>query len=311
MSKLKIDDIINVVVSTAAVATPRAGFNVGLIIGTSSHITAADRCKVYSGLDAMLDDGFLATDPEYLAAVKYFGQNPAPQKVVVGMKNTAEGSTETWVEAITACKAKNAGFYGVVVASATALSTADHQAIAAYVETNVLAYFYDDSAAADLTSGTTDVFSVIKAQSYHRSFGLYSATKYAAAAALGFAMGANDGTAGSAYTMFGKSLIGVTPDDLSETEVANLKAKNANYYVTRGDTYNMLENGVMADGTFFDEVIGLDQLSNVSSMENSNNKTVNSNATINVYGSDAHQTARLVKKNQESLILRNIKSALA
>ena len=40
-------------------------------------------------------------------------------------------------------------------------------------------------------------------------------------------------------------------------------------------------------------------------------KTVEAPATINVYGSNAKQTADLVKKNQEQLLLRNIKSALA
>jgi len=261
MSKLKIDDIVNVVVSTAGAATPREGFNVGLIVGVSNHITVADRCKVYSSLESMIDDGFLTTDPEYLAATKYFAQNPAPQKVVIGVKNTADGANESWVDAITACRQKNGQWYGVYVASATALTTAEHQAIAAYVETVIASYFFEDSTAADLTTATTDVFSVLKGQSFKRTFGLYSATKYAGAAAMGFAMGANDGTAGSAYTMAYKTLAGVTPDDLSETDVANLKAKNANYYVSRG-SYIVLETGVTANGTWFDEVIGLDQLAN-------------------------------------------------
>lgn len=261
MSKLKIDDVVNVVVSTAAVATPREGFNIGLIIGSSNHISTADRCKVYSSLESMVDDGFLTTDPEYLAATKYFAQTPAPQKVVIGRKGDTE-SGETWVQAITACKQKNGEWYGVYVATATALSAAEHQAIAAYVETMVAAYFLEDSTAADLTAGTSDVFAVLKAQSLKRTFALYSTTKYAGAAALGFAMGANDGTAGSAYTMAYKTLAGVAPDDLSETDVANLKAKNANYYITRGSGYIVLENGVTSSGAWFDEVIGLDQLAN-------------------------------------------------
>ncbi|MBQ3476963.1 MAG: DUF3383 family protein, partial [Clostridia bacterium] len=147
------------------------------------------------------------------------------------------------------------------VANATALTSAEIQAIAAYVETIIAAFFFEDSTAADLTSANTDIFSLLKAQSYKRTFGLYSATKYAGAAALGFAMGANDGTAGSAYTMAYKTLAGVTPDDLSETEVGYLKAKNANYYITRGSSYIVLENGVVASGAWFDEIIGLDQLS--------------------------------------------------
>lgn len=262
MSKLKIDDIVDVVVTTQGKATPREAFNVGLIVGVSSHINVTDRCKVYSGVDRMIDDGFLITDPEYLAADLYFKQSPTPTKVVVGVKDTSDGSTETWVQAITACRQKNGEWYGVYVASATALSTADHQAIATYVQTLRAAYFYDDSAAADITNVTTDVFSVLKGLAAKRSYGLYSTTKYAGAAAMGFAMGANDGRPGSAYTMAYKSLEGVTPDDLDKTSVENLKDKNANYYVTRGASYNVMENGVTADGTWFDEVIGTDQLAN-------------------------------------------------
>ena len=263
MSKLKIDDVVNVVVSTAGVATPREGFNIGLIIGSSNHITTTDRCKVYTDLAGMLDDGFVATDPEYKAAGLYFSQDPAPSKVVVGRRDATLNNSvpaETWVEAITACKQKNGTWYGVYVADSTALTSAEIQAIAAYVETIVAAFFFEDATAADLTSATTDVFSVLKGLSYKRTFGLYSATKYAGAAALGFAMGANDGTAGSAYTMAYKTLAGVTPDDLTPTEVGYLQGKNANYYVTRG-SYTVLEQGKTASGAWFDEVIGLDQLS--------------------------------------------------
>lgn len=265
MSKLKIDDVINVVVSTAAVATPREGFNVGLIVGSSSRISVTDRCKVYDGLDSMLDDGFTDTDPEYLAATKYFAQEPTPQKVVIGRRDATlveSNPTETWIQAITACKQKDNSWYGVYVANATALTSAEHQAIAAYVESIMAVYFYDDSNADDLTNATTDVFSIIKELGYKRNFGLYSTTRYAAAAAMGFAMGANDGSAGSAYTMAYKTLVGVATDDLTPGEVNNLKGKNANYYVTRGSSYKVLETGICGDGSFFDEVIGLDQLSN-------------------------------------------------
>lgn len=265
MSKLNIDDIVSIVVTTAGAATPREGFNVGLIVGSSTHISTTDRCKVYTDLAGMLSDSFVATDPEYKAAELYFSQVPRPTKVVVGRRDATETSgtpNETWVQAITACRQKNGQWYGLYVADASGLSSADQQAIAAYVQTITAAYFYDDSAAADITSATTDVFSVIKGLNYKRSFGLYSGTKYAGAAAMGRAMGLNDGTANSAFTMAYKTLAGVTPDDLDETAVGYLKGKNANYYVVRGASYMVLENGVCADGTFFDEVIGLDQLAN-------------------------------------------------
>lgn len=256
MSSLKIDDIVKVVVSAPTSATPRAGFNIGLIVGKSEHIATADRCKVYSGLDGMVNDGFEKTDAEYKAATLYFAQDPAPAKVVVGVC----GSGETWVKAITECRNKNATWYGVCCAGEVELS--EHQAIAAYIETIRATYFYSDNADGAKDSSKKDVFSTLMAQSFKRSFGLFSSTAHAAAAAMGFAMGANTGTAGSAYTMAYKTLAGVAPDALSETDVENLKSKNANYYITRGGTYNILEPGVTANGDWYDEVIGIDQLAN-------------------------------------------------
>lgn len=260
MAYLKVDDIVNIVVSTAAAATPRDGFNVGLIVGKSDVITTADRCKIYSGVDGMLDDGFAEDSPEYKAALLYFAQIPTPSKVVIGVC----GDGETYVQAITACRAANNMWYAVYIAKGeTAITAAEHQAVATYINGLRSVYFFDDKSADDINGGkSTDVFSVLKALALRRAFGLYSTTDFAGAAAMGFAMGANDGTANSAYTMAYKSLSGVAPDDLSETAVAALQGKNANYYVVRGGTYNVLEKGNCMDGTWFDEVIGIDQLAN-------------------------------------------------
>lgn len=260
MSYLKVDDIVNIVVSTAAAATPRDGFNVGLIVGKSSVINTTERCKIYSGVGAMLDDGFTENSPEYKAALLYFGQTPTPSKVVIGVC----GSDETYVQAITACRAANNMWYAVYIAKGeTAITTSEHQAVATYINGLRSVYFFDDKSADAIDPGkSTDVFSVIKSLTIRRAFGLYSTTDFAGAGAMGFAMGANDGTANSAYTMAYKSLSGVTPDDLSETAVSALQAKNANYYVVRGGTYNVLEKGNCMDGTWFDEVIGIDQLAN-------------------------------------------------
>lgn len=260
MSKLVIDDIVSVVVTTAGAATPRDGFNIGLIVGTSAHITVANRCKMYSSLDSMVADGFLTTDPEYVAAALYFGQNPAPQKVVIGVKDTAQGTSETWVQAITDCRAKNSQWYGCYIAAT--LTAADHQAVATYLNGKTACYFMDSADAADLTSGMTGKLGVLSALNFKRVAGMYSATPYAGAAFMGRAMGLNDGTPKSAFTMAYKNLAGVTPDDLDESQVAYLQAKHANYYVVRGGSYYVLEQGVTLDGTWIDELIGLDQLAN-------------------------------------------------
>ncbi len=262
MPNLMIDDIIDVVVSTAAAIAPRDGFNVGLIVGKTvgTGMSASNRTLVVNSLADMLDNGYTVNDPEYKAATLYFGQTPAPSKLVLGLNVKTGSDYETWVEAITACRSANSEWYGVYVADSTVLTTAEHTAIAAYVETIIGAYFFNDKDAADITNSTTDVFSALKDMGYKRTFGLYSTTDYAAAAAMGFAMGANDGTANSAYTMAYKTLTGVTPDDLSAAQVSYLQGKNANYYVKRGGAYQVLERGVCASGDWFDQILGLDQL---------------------------------------------------
>lgn len=266
-NNLKVDDIVNVIVSTAAPSTPRNGFNVGLIVGSSEHITPEERCKVYSDLASMETDGFLESDPEYKAAALYFAQSPAPGTLVVGRRDATDqeemGGTpkETWVQAVTACRNANGDWYACYIAETEkALTSAEHQAVAAFIETNTAAYFFDDKSEGALAATQEDVFAVLSKLSLKRTCGLYSTTECAGAAVMGFAMGANTGTANSAYTLAYKSLTGVTPDDLTETQVQNLQSKHANYYIVRGGTYNVLEQGVMADGGWFDDQIGIDQL---------------------------------------------------
>jgi hypothetical protein len=49
---------------------------------------------------------------------------------------------------------------------------------------------------------------------------------------------------------------------LTEAQVSDAKAAFGNVYVNRGATYDWFEDGTMADGTWFDEMINLDMLAN-------------------------------------------------
>lgn len=86
--------------------------------------------------------------------------------------------------------------------------------------------------------------------------------KEAAVGIMGYAMGANTQTAGSAYTLYCKPESGVAAESVDSTELTKIKSYNGNVYVNRGSVYNLFENGTMHDGTFFDEVLNLDILSN-------------------------------------------------
>jgi hypothetical protein len=78
----------------------------------------------------------------------------------------------------------------------------------------------------------------------------------------GYAMGANNGTRNSAYTLAYKQMPGVTVSNLTNTQVINIKAKNGNVYISRGGQYEVFEQGHMSNGTSFDELINLDKLAN-------------------------------------------------
>lgn len=252
-----LSDIVDISVNVSPVAAARQGFDLGLIIGESTVISAVTRVTQYTSLAAMVTAGFLTSSAEYLAAQKYFAASTRPSKVLIGRQDTGE----TPVQAITACRIKNDEWYAVTVCGA---DKAEIVAAAAYVETcdppSVLFFTTDD---ADCKAGTAaNVFDSLMAAGYRRTIGQWSATDDAVASIMGYSMGANTGAANSAYTLAFKSEPGITADTLTSAELAFIKADNGNAYVPYGTDYNVFIDGRMASGVFYDEVLGIDQLAN-------------------------------------------------
>lgn len=278
MSNLKLDDIVKVIINLSPKSAVRKGFNVALIIGDSNVIPLEKRVVLFSGLEEMTEAGFTEDMPEYQAAQLYFSAEKKPSRLAVGRRykvlensqeleeveeTEEENKTETIVQALQACRAKNTDWYAVSYCGATKQEILD---IASYVETAypscVQFFTTNDSDTIEGIEG--NVFEILKQKSYRRSIGQYSKTPYTIVAIMGYAMGANTATINSAYTLKFKTEVGVIPDDLTSQQVTNLVKNNGNYYVSRGsdDAYNMFENGVMADGTWFDEILNLDMLAN-------------------------------------------------
>jgi len=259
MSTLPLSDIVNISVVVSPVATIRSGFNLGLIFGSSTHIAAADRVKIYTGTDGMIADGFTTSEAEYKAADLYFHQIPKPSKVAIGRWDKT--GSETALQALTACRVKNTDWYACYLCGAV---KADILAIAPYIEVVEpdSAFFYT-TADADVLAGTAEnVMLTLKTAGYKRSIGQYSTHPDAAVAIMGYAMGANTGLANTAYTLAYKQEIGVIPEDLTPVQITLLKNQNGNVYINRGNKYNLFEQGIMANGMHFDEIINLDMLKN-------------------------------------------------
>ncbi len=229
----------------------------------SAVITPADRLGI--GI------GQTVTGAGIPAATKVLSIDTVAGTVTLDKQATATGAAveltfaeavETCLQAVQACRAKGSDWYASTVLGA---AKDDHLAIAAYVESATPTTVYMGTTQdADVPSGTAgNVLLTLQALEYSRTFVQYSSTcAYAAASAMGDAMGLNTGLANSAYTLKFKQEVGVTAESLDATQVKAIKDANGNVYVNRGTYYNMLEEGVMVNGQFFDEIINLDMLTN-------------------------------------------------
>jgi hypothetical protein len=385
LSTLSLNEIVKVTINLSPTAAVRNAFNIGLIVGTSTVISATERIRKYTAVADMLTDGFTLTSPEYIAASIFMEQALVPTYVYIGRQDLT--ATETPVQAITACRAADNEWYTVTFASV--LAKADILAVSAYIEsaTPASAFFYTTHDADALSGAAGNVFTTLKALNYKRSIGQYStfanttagyttggvsaaidlhsgtATNFkisvdgdataqaitlniancttglttaaemqtqirnlggvyaavtvtfnpttinyiitsgtsgslssvvvtagatldvssalkisvaggatnttgtttyvpAAVAIMGWAMGANDGTANSAYTLAFKQEVGITTENITTTQELMIKGNNGNIYVSRGSQYELFELGVMSNGSYFDELINLDKLQN-------------------------------------------------
>lgn len=280
--KLTLKPIVDVKVNLSLKSAARKGFNLGFILvdipsveeGEQPIIPKEERVRIYTAPDDLLADGFDNSSAAYKAAQLYFMASSAPGRLAVGGRYAGE----TALEAFTACRLANSEWYCGVVLGAL---EAESQAIAAYVEScepsTLYMYTTNNSNVLQRTINPEteevieDIFSYMKARKYRRSFGQYcgdTATPDAVVATMGYAMGANTGTADSAFTLAYKALVGVPTDDLSNTQVEyvcgtkNTTGNNGNVYINRAEEYDILQQGYMADKTSFDEILNLDMLKN-------------------------------------------------
>lgn len=276
---LPLEPVVNIIVNLSARAAARKSFDLALLIGARPEKLESDqRVDIFSGVNEMLEAGFTVEDRLYKAAALVFGQNKKPTRVAIGYigqvteEAAEEGGTpvtraETPLETVAACREANGEWYvAIYCADAT---QEDHLAIAEYVNavkpSSLYAYTTDD--VRTLTDADGNIFAAMKAKNYRRSIGQYSSQhKDAIAAIIGFAMGSMTGTIGSAFTLAYKTEVGVVTENaagaFASQAVEKIKANNGNVFINRGTYYDVFEEGTMADGTWFDEMIYLDKYAN-------------------------------------------------
>lgn len=250
-----LSNIVSVTVEVSPTVSSASSLNVGLIVGSSPVIPTQQRVATYQSTTEMLTQGWTGAEPEYKAAEAYFSQSPTPTSVMIGRQDLT--ASETLLQAIQACREQNAAWYGVYACGA---ADTDITAIAEYIQsaTPFAVYFYDTADTAVLNGTAGNIMDTLQKAEANRTLGLYSTTPYAGAAVMGLAMGLNTGLANFAFTLAYKTLVGVTPENLTAQQVATILGYHGNVFTTYGNAYELLVQGTMADGTPFDQQLNLD-----------------------------------------------------
>jgi hypothetical protein len=83
----QLDTIVQVTITVQDTAVTQAGFGLPMVM--DYHTNWLDRTRLYSSTDAMVSDGFNATDPAVVAVGKILGQNPKLGQVMIGRRDNA------------------------------------------------------------------------------------------------------------------------------------------------------------------------------------------------------------------------------
>ena len=206
-----------------------------LVVESNKSPTINDykECKT---LDEIVAAGYAATTNAYKTAALVFTQNNAPEKIAIkNCKSTEEVATITscvkygWRQLIVVCEGET-----------TAPAAATIKSISNYIETTQKMYFCSVSATTDMTSFT-------KTNSRTVVF-MYSGTAVCPEAAL---VGASAGLTVGSFTYKNLILKGLTPLELSDTEIEAAHTAGAITFVAKaGD--NVTTEGTALNGEYID-----------------------------------------------------------
>lgn len=174
-------------------------------------------------------------------------------------------AAETAAAAVAILDAEPTQWYGLTFAS-THIVDVDHLAIAAFVEASGNPHVYGlttSESSALVTGDVTSIGAQLKALGYDRTFYQYSSTgPYAVAAFFGRAFTVDFNGNLTTITMMFKQEIGVAAEELTTTQANALDANNYNYFVGFNNNTDIIVNGKVASGQFFDTIWDVDWLAN-------------------------------------------------
>lgn len=219
-----------------------------------------DRFIIRSGTTGALSTVSLATNAATGVAVKGILKIDAG-RIIDGM------AAETPEAAVVALADMSTRWYGLAFATATPPTDEQYIEVASFVEASghsrIFAITMMDPTVLDAVDDS-DLASQLKVLGLKRTFIQYSSTEpYAAISAFGRAFTVNFEGNLTTLTLKFKQQPGVVAESITESQGAALAAKHCNVFVNYDNESAILQEGVMTNGYFFDEVHGLDWLQNV------------------------------------------------
>ena len=257
---LSVNPIARVVVNAVRSAASPKAFDTGLLLIKDTSFAAARRMVTCDSSAAALAQlttwGFTDTSEPYKAALKYFAASPAPARLLL----SCYPSSETLVQALTAVLDITASFYGVALGQTEtdARILALDEYISALDKPLMLFVPIVGTASAAVASGS--LLQALYARHTQRAVPFFCAAVSDAAALMGTAMGLELSHPASAFALCYKTVSGIQPSSLTETEADAIKALNGNVYLTRGYTHLLLEKGTVSSGARYDEILYLDRI---------------------------------------------------
>ncbi len=85
---MSLQEIVNVVIDRQTAGISRAGFGTPMLLSSEAASVSGftQRARVYTSVEAIINDGFAATGVTVQAAQRVFGQNPAVRRLVIGRR---------------------------------------------------------------------------------------------------------------------------------------------------------------------------------------------------------------------------------
>ena len=257
---LSINTIALVTVNASRSAAVPAVFDTGLMLIRDENFADAHRLNSFSSASdavvALTGYGFSDTSEAVKAARKYFAASPAPASLLV----SCYPASETPAQALSAVLDRTADFYGVCLGAeeTDARILALEEAVAASAKPCVLFLPLLGTPASVVSSGS--LLDTLHSRSARRVVATYSAALSDAAAVMGTAMGLQLAHRDSAFALCYKTVPGMEPSELTQTQVDMLKGLGGNVYVTRGYSFRLLENGQTPSSCRYDEILYMDMI---------------------------------------------------